>query len=117
METATLTLTDDERLTLGGALSLLIMQAEAARPEAAAAALISTVERIVADRVAAVERERDDFRDAAFRLKRRNVENAAKVRAVEALFAGGPDTPCRTTWHGTTECVEVPLDDLRAALA
>lgn len=37
------------------------------------------------------------------------------------LFGGGPDTPCRTTWHPTpwagvnVECVEVPMDDLRAA--
>jgi len=39
----------------------------------------------------------------------------------EALFAGGPDTPCRTTWHttelGATECVEVPIEDLRWAMS
>ena len=40
------------------------------------------------------------------------------------LFAGGPDTPCRTTYRDepvgegayvATECVEVPLDEVRAA--
>lgn len=41
------------------------------------------------------------------------------------LFNGGPDTACRTTWRDEglparygvprTECVEVPLDELRAA--
>jgi len=41
----------------------------------------------------------------------------AKAQAIEALFAGGPDTPCRTTWPHGVECVEIPLDDLRAALA
>lgn len=51
---------------------------------------------------------------------------AAKVQRIEALFAGGPDTPCATTWrdHGLPEsygvpkqeCVEVPIDDLREAL-
>lgn len=39
------------------------------------------------------------------------------VRKVIALFAGGPDTPCRTTWPNGVECVEVPLDDLRKALS
>jgi hypothetical protein len=46
------------------------------------------------------------------------------VRPFRDLFAGGPDTPCRTTYRripGTLdvsmECVEVPLDDLRAAFA
>ena len=33
----------------------------------------------------------------------------------EALFAGGPDTACRTTWPEGVECVEVPMADLRAA--
>jgi hypothetical protein len=45
------------------------------------------------------------------------------LRPFRDLFAGGPDTPCRTTyrdedvWNGTarTECVEVPLDEVRAA--
>jgi len=50
----------------------------------------------------------------------------AEAEAVRALFAGGPDTPCRTTWRpeysmpdcsaASTECVEVPLDELRAVL-
>ena len=49
----------------------------------------------------------------------------AKLAAVESLFAGGPDTVCRTTWreHGLPdrygiprqECVEVPMEALRAA--
>ena len=51
-------------------------------------------------------------------------EGALRER-VEALFAGGPDTSCRTTWRrsdptgygDSIECVEVPMDDLRAALA
>jgi hypothetical protein len=33
----------------------------------------------------------------------------------EQLFAGGPDTSCRTTWPDGIECVEVPITDLRAA--
>jgi len=47
------------------------------------------------------------------------------VRPFRDLFSGGPDTSCRTAWRReggyggrdtvTTECVEVPLDDLRAA--
>jgi hypothetical protein len=46
-------------------------------------------------------------------------------RPFEDLFAGGPDTSCRTVWDeseaipalgiGPLECVSVPLDDLRAA--
>lgn len=52
-------------------------------------------------------------------------ELRAKVARVEELFAGGPDTPCRTAWRESpglfgaavrVECVEVPIDDLRAAL-
>jgi hypothetical protein len=47
------------------------------------------------------------------------------VRPFRDLFAGGPDTSCRTVYRehdsiasievGPTECVEVPLDDVRAA--
>lgn len=47
------------------------------------------------------------------------------VRPFRNLFSGGPDTVCRTVWDdseavpalgiGPTECVSVPLDDLRAA--
>lgn len=49
-----------------------------------------------------------------------------RLAAVEALFSGGPDTECRTVWREESgmfdvtyrvECVEVPLDSLRAALA
>ena len=46
-----------------------------------------------------------------------------RLQRIEQLFAGGPDTPCRTTWRKeihpdipAVECVEVPLDDLREAL-
>jgi hypothetical protein len=49
-----------------------------------------------------------------------------RLQAVEELFAGGPDTPCRTTWREhrlmlpgdswREECVEVPMADLRTAL-
>lgn len=50
----------------------------------------------------------------------------AALRPFEELFSGGPDTACRTTYRDDsgaapelevppTECVEVPLDDLRAA--
>jgi hypothetical protein len=60
-------------------------------------------------RAESAEAERDDLR--------------VRLLAVETLFADGPDTPCRTTWRnefalaGPTECVEVPMDDLRAVLA
>lgn len=47
--------------------------------------------------------------------------HAAALAPFEALFAGEPDTPCRTTWRNEdvwngearTECVELPLDELR----
>lgn len=64
------------------------------------------------------ERERDEARADRDAL-------AEQVSRVRALFAdGGPDTPCRTAWRGqpgwtggpAIECVEVPMDDLRAAL-
>ena len=47
------------------------------------------------------------------------------LRVFEDLFAGGPDTSCRTVWDeseaipalgvGPLECVSVPMADLRAA--
>lgn len=50
---------------------------------------------------------------------------AEVLRVFEELFAGGPDTACRTTWRSSdvmpecsaasTECVEVPMADLRDA--
>lgn len=48
---------------------------------------------------------------------------ARGAKPFEELFAGGPDTVCRTTWRdedvwngeARTECVEVPMDELRAA--
>jgi hypothetical protein len=44
----------------------------------------------------------------------------AKLKTVEELFAGGPDTSCRTTWPdvggGPVECVEVPLAELQRVL-
>jgi hypothetical protein len=79
----------------------------------------AAVERIVAARAQQAEAERDDV---GLDLVRALARAEAKVARVEALFAGGPDTPCRTTWRedwplaGPTECVEVPMDDLRAAL-
>lgn len=39
-----------------------------------------------------------------------------RLAAVEALFAGGPDTSCRTVWQDGIECVSVPLGELRDAL-
>ena len=54
-------------------------------------------------------------------------EREQALRPFEELFAGGPDTVCRTTWRREpgwslpgntdplTECVEVPLDDLHEA--
>jgi hypothetical protein len=55
-----------------------------------------------------------------------NQQRAAKVlRPFEELFAGGPDTVCRTVWRedpgligepsNEIECVEVPMADLRDA--
>jgi len=66
--------------------------------------LLST---LVAEALAAAERRGEERAREPFRR----------------LFAGGPDTTCRTTWRqatvpgGRIECVEVPLDDLRAAFA
>jgi hypothetical protein len=58
-----------------------------------------------------------------------NLREEGRRRGVEPfrdLFSGGPDTPCRTTYRPElgaapelqvppTECVEVPLDEVRAA--
>lgn len=71
---------------------------------------------------AACERYTDeDGHCEPYRLAEALAAERAKVARVEALFAGGPDTPCRTTWAETmwdrVECVEVPINDLRAALA
>lgn len=47
----------------------------------------------------------------------RRAEKAERaLERVQELFAGGPDTPCRTTWPDGIECVEVPMADLRDAL-
>lgn len=35
--------------------------------------------------------------------------------SLDMLFSGAPDTPCRTVWRDGVECVEVPMEDLRAA--
>ena len=59
------------------------------------------------------------------RLTRELAEAQGKVARVEALFSGGPDSPCWTAWRNgwsgggqiLVECVEVPLDDIRAALS
>ena len=60
------------------------------------------------------------------RLRELLAESEAYRDRVEALFAGGPDTPCRTLWRAVegiagewheVECVEVPMGELRAALA
>ena len=58
--------------------------------------------------------------ECAYRAERNVL--LATVARVEALFSGGPDTPCRTTWVTDydsgipVECVEVPMADLVAAL-
>jgi hypothetical protein len=54
--------------------------------------------------------DRDDLTKRAERAE-------ARLAKLEALFAGGPDTSCRTTWHDGVECVEVPTADLHNALA
>ncbi len=76
---------------------------------------------------------------AATDLSEASVERARAVQAeselkaanerlarVDELFNGGPDTPCRTTYRdngyegvfaAVVDCVEVPMEDLRAALA
>jgi hypothetical protein len=77
--------------------------------------------------------EHEDMLDAACEVHenkggRRIHDAEAKLARVEALFSGGPDGPCRTTWRydfaahcegydGREECVEVPVAELRAALA
>lgn len=66
---------------------------------------------------------------AAPRLAAEVVRLRRELDAVRELFDGGPATSCRTTWRRTyqgggtfkvssppVECVEVPLDDLRAVL-
>lgn len=39
----------------------------------------------------------------------------ARADRIDALFSGGPDTSCRTTWPNGVECVEVPMADVREA--
>lgn len=51
----------------------------------------------------------------------------AVLRIFHQIFSGGPDTGCRTTWREgdwiripdmktpSVECVEVPMEELRAA--
>lgn len=49
-------------------------------------------------------------------------DERAELQRWRELFAGGPDTPCRTTWREDTsypdmpkiECCEVPMSELRA---
>lgn len=41
---------------------------------------------------------------------------ALRLAAIEALFAGGPDTACRTRWEDGIECVSVPIEALREVL-
>jgi hypothetical protein len=41
----------------------------------------------------------------------------ARYVQLAALFAPGPDTACRTTWHDGVEYVEVPMADVQSALA
>lgn len=66
--------------------------------------------------------------DALLPVVRRYADQrAAQVLApFRELFAGGPDTVCRTAWRPalpgpgmhrppSTECVEVPMEDLRDA--
>jgi hypothetical protein len=62
----------------------------------------------------------DELRQHVAAAERRGAERA--LAPLNALFAGDPDTPCRTTYRREpgaldvrTECVEVPLDELRAA--
>jgi hypothetical protein len=59
--------------------------------------------------------------DAEFIAAARNalpwlLAQAAMAERMRALFAGGPDTPCRTVWDEGIECVSVPMADLAAAL-
>lgn len=52
---------------------------------------------------------------------------AHALAPLRELFAGGPETSCRTVWDhseavpefgiGPLECVSVPIDDLRDAFA
>lgn len=76
------------------------------------------------DRIATHTAEAFAQRDAA---QAALTAEQGKTARVQAFFAGGPDTACRTVWHEEApllgmrrpriECVEVPMDDLRAALA
>lgn len=79
--------------------------------------------RVIADAVLSVVEDhyRAELTDATERAE--TAEEA--LRKVRALFANGPDTPCRTTWREeryagevvwAVGCVEVPLADLRDAL-
>lgn len=49
-------------------------------------------------------------------LQRERAQAEAENTRIRRLFAGGPDTPCRTTWRYGVEYVEVPMSDLRRAL-
>lgn len=63
--------------------------------------------------------------DAIIDAANEAVQLRARLKRIQELFSGGPDTACRTTWRdepllaGATirvECVEVPMEDLLEAL-
>jgi hypothetical protein len=73
-------------------------------------------------RIGSIQMNEDRVPDPAGWNRIQELEN--RLRKIHRLFAGGPDTPCRTTWRPEdtltetirVECVEVPMEDLREAL-
>lgn len=97
-----------------------------------AAARITPAHRLAVRQALGGARVHVDVRNAlaqAFADEEQRVREEV-LRPFRELFSGGPDTPCRTTWRGIVlwddgssddtnrqECVEVPLDEVRAAFA
>lgn len=76
-------------------------------------------------RVHELEQEIADSAAREADLRNRAEVAEARLAKINQLFNGGPDTVCRTrwrsgpgsdSWENETECVEVPMDDLREAL-
>jgi hypothetical protein len=82
---------------------------------------------ITEERLAEIERLRSRTGKVSDRAVQELLAEVRRLKnwqlGIRQLFAGGPDTPCRTThrdpvWGITSgeECVEIPMEDLREAL-
>jgi hypothetical protein len=84
---------------------------------------------ITKERLAEIERLRSRTGKVSDRAVQELIAEVRRLKnwqlGIRQLFAGGPDTPCATSWRlgdgafgeiTRTECVEIPMEDLRQAL-